>query len=55
MIIHLHSDSVPFHFMQIEHIIKCIIISLPKLSSLICYEGLFRGTLNLKVDIHIDR
>jgi hypothetical protein len=24
---------VPMHFLQIEHIVKCIIVNLPKLSS----------------------
>jgi hypothetical protein len=33
MIIHLHSNSVPLHFVQIEHIVMSIIASLPKLSS----------------------
>jgi len=30
MIIHLHSNSVPLHFVQIEHIVKCIIASIKK-------------------------
>jgi hypothetical protein len=33
MIIHLHYDNVPLQFVQIEHIVKCIIASLPKLFS----------------------
>jgi hypothetical protein len=33
MIIHLNSNSVPLHFVQIEHIIKCTIVNLPKLFS----------------------
>jgi len=33
MIIHLHFHSVPLHFVQIKHIVKCIIVNLPKLSS----------------------
>jgi len=31
MIIHLHFDSVPLHLIQIEHIIRCVIIGLPKI------------------------
>ncbi len=30
MIIHLQSNSVPLHFVQIEHIVKCIIASIKK-------------------------
>jgi len=33
MIIYLHSNSVPLHFVQNEYIIRCIIASLPKLIS----------------------
>jgi hypothetical protein len=42
MIIHLHSNSVPLHFVQIEHIIKCINYQLAKI---IFIESIMKASL----------
>jgi hypothetical protein len=55
MIIHLDSDSVPIHFVQIEHIIGEQLPICQNYLHQINYEGILDGTSNPKVNIHTNQ
>jgi hypothetical protein len=43
------------HFVQIEHIVVCVVPIRQNCLHHIHYKGLLRGTLNPKVDLHTNQ